>query len=251
MNKGALADYVQALADDELILGHRDSEWCGHAPILEEDIAFANIALDEIGHARLWLELSSELRGQDPATYPDQQVFFRSAPDYRCLPLVELPNGDWAFSMLRQYLFDAFEFHRLTALKASPHPRLAEVSTKILTEEIYHLRHTQAWVTRLGLGTDESQARMQAALDALWPFAQGLAAALPGEADLMQDRIVPPTGTIYAAWLGDVKTFLKQANLVIADEALGSGGRTEHSEHLVPLLEDMQTVARWEPEGSW
>src|SRR3972149_8426617 len=107
--KKALADYLIALADDELILGHRDSEWTGHAPILEEDIAFANIALDEIGHARLWYELAADLIGEDKNTFPDKKVFFRPAQEFSCLQFVELPKGDWAFSMLRQYLFDAFE----------------------------------------------------------------------------------------------------------------------------------------------
>ena len=150
------AEYLIALADDELILGHRDSEWCGHAPILEEDIAFANIALDEIGHARLWLELAAKELGEDPGTYPDKQTFFRAPGDYRSLPLADLPNGDWAFSMLRQYLFDSFEILRLETLKGSQHKGITELAVKIHTEELYHLRHTKAWVLRLAQGTEES-----------------------------------------------------------------------------------------------
>ena len=106
--KSALAEYLLALADDELIVGHRLSEWTGHAPILEEDIAFANLALDEIGHARLWLQLAANQLGEDPEMFPDRQVFHRPAHEFRNLPITELPNGDWAFSMLRQYLFDSF-----------------------------------------------------------------------------------------------------------------------------------------------
>ena len=162
-----LANYLLALADDEFILGHRVSEWCGHAPILEEDIAFANIALDEIGHARLWLQLAAKELGEDPAIFPDQQSFFRAPSEFRNLPLAELPNGDWAFSMLRQYLFDSFEISRLELLKKSPHSGLSGLAAKIYTEELYHLRHTQAWVSRLAQGTDESHSRSQAALDTL------------------------------------------------------------------------------------
>jgi ring-1,2-phenylacetyl-CoA epoxidase subunit PaaC len=157
------AAYLLALADDELILGHRDSEWTGHAPILEEDIAFANIAQDEIGHASLWYGLVQRLGGAEP----DRLVFFRPPSEYRNAPLVELPKGDWAFSMLRQYLFDAAEAQRLPLLAASAHRPLAEAAAKIRTEEIYHLRHTQAWIERLAQGTAESHGRTQAALDLL------------------------------------------------------------------------------------
>ena len=151
-----LNDYILSLADDELILGHRDSEWCGHAPILEEDIAFANLALDEIGHANLWYGLLAGILEQDPLTYPDQLVYFRRPNDYRNIQMVELPNGDWAFSMLRQYLLDAAELVRLNALAQSQFIPLAEVAAKILKEELYHHRHSSAWVRRLGLGTATS-----------------------------------------------------------------------------------------------
>ena len=177
MTQLALADYLLALADDELILGHRNSEWTGHAPILEEDIAFANLAQDEIGHARLWYGLVNDLGGPEP----DRLVFFRSAAEYRNAPILELPKGDWAFSMLRQYLFDVGEAQRLPLLAGSPHRPLAEAAAKIRTEEIYHLRHTHAWIERLAQGTQESHRRVQAALDLLWPFAVQLFQPLPGE----------------------------------------------------------------------
>src|SRR5258708_18951852 len=167
MTEPGVAAYLLALADDELILGPRDSEWTGHAPILEEDIAFANIAQDEIGHASLWYGLAHGLGGAET----DRMVFFRSPGEYRNAPLVELPKGDWAFSMLRQYLFDAAEAERLPLLAASSHRPLAEAAAKIRTEEIYHLRHTRAWIERLAQGTNESRNRVQAALDLLWPYA--------------------------------------------------------------------------------
>ncbi|MFQ5576791.1 MAG: 1,2-phenylacetyl-CoA epoxidase subunit PaaC, partial [Anaerolineae bacterium] len=175
----ALIKTLLAMADDELILAHRNSEWTGHAPILEEDIAFSNIAQDELGHAVLWYGLLADLSAEDPQTYPDRLAFFRDAPDYRNLQLVELPKGDWAFTIVRQYLFDAAEAVRLPQLARSEYAPLAEIAAKIQREEIYHYRHTAAWLKRLGLGTEESHCRMQTALNALWPYTGQLFAPLP------------------------------------------------------------------------
>lgn len=248
----ALSGYLIALADDELVLGHRDSEWTGHAPILEEDIAFANLALDEIGHARLWYELAADLLGEDKTKFPDQQVYLRPAPEFRCLQFVELPKGDWAFSMLRQYLFDAFETVRLDGLVKSAHKPLADIAAKIRTEELYHLRHTRAWVPRLGLGTDESNRRMQAALDELWPYAQGLGAPLPGELELLQAGILPGGSPPFNIWADEVTKFLGDANLQVpaTDNAVVADRRV-HSEYFDVLIQDLQEVARTEPEATW
>jgi ring-1,2-phenylacetyl-CoA epoxidase subunit PaaC len=243
-----LAAYLNALADDELILGHRDSQWCGHAPILEEDIAFANIALDEIGHARLWLELAAKTLGEDPAAYPDQQAFFRAPEDFRNLQILELPNGDWAFSMLRQYLFDSFELARLEALSASPLPGVGEVAAKVRTEEQYHLRHTQAWVTRLAQGTEESARRMLDALVALWPYVPQMALLLPGESELDD---LPSTPEIHKTWEKEARAFLTGIGLKPPKSSTVKGDRSLHTEFLEPLLADMQEVARLEPEGIW
>ena len=250
--KKALADYLIALADDELILGHRDSEWTGHAPILEEDIAFANLALDEIGHARLWYELAATVLGADPARFPDQQVYFRPAAQFRCLQLVELPKGDWAFSMLRQYLFDAFEQHRLAGLVLGKHKPLADAAGRIRNEELYHLRHTRAWVPRLGLGTAESQARMQTALDELWPYAQALGAPLPGELDLLAANWVPGSSSLFDVWTREVTEFLKEAGLVVPEvQGDVESDRTVHSEYFPSLIGDLQEVAQFDPEAQW
>lgn len=248
----ALSQYLVAIADDELILGHRNSEWAGHAPILEEDIAFANIALDEIGHARLWYELAADALGVDKARYPDQQVFFRLAADFRCLQLVELPRGDWAYSMVRQYLFDAFEQYRLAGLAGSGHKQLAAVAAKIANEEAYHLRHTRAWVTRLGLGTDESQRRMQAALDELWPYAQAFGAALPGETELVSEGIAPASEHLFPRWRDEVTAFMRQSGLnVPAAQAHVQADRAVHSEYFPSLIAEMQEVAQLDPEAQW
>lgn len=248
----ALSRKLLAMADDELILAHRDSEWCGHAPILEEDIAFANIAQDELGHAGLWYGLLRALDGSDP----DRLVFFREASDYRNTRMVELPNGDWAFSMLRQYLFDAYEMILLERLVESALSPLAEAAAKARREEIYHLRHTQAWVQRLGLGTAESRRRMQEALDALWPHAAQLFAPLSGEERLIQANIVPPPSSLWQQWRETVLPFLENSGLVLDGAQNGADpgqtpSRERHTEHLHQLLEELQSVARLDPEATW
>ncbi|MEJ2559023.1 MAG: phenylacetate-CoA oxygenase subunit PaaC, partial [Anaerolineae bacterium] len=209
----AMDHKLLSMADDELILGHRDSGWTGHAPILEEDIAFANIALDEIGHAKIWYTLLANLVGEDRDTYPDRLVFFRGSSDYRNVQLVELPNGDWAFSMLRQYLFDAAEMIRLEQLVHSEYPSLAEAAAKIRKEEIYHYRHTHAWTQRLGLGTDESHRRLQDALNQIWPYTLQLFEPLPDEPLLVEADFVPAPGQLRSAWLSLVGPCLEEAGL--------------------------------------
>ena len=247
--RDALSERLLAMADDEMILGHRNSEWAGHGPILEEDIAFANIALDEMGHAAIWYGLRGDLTGEDA----DRSIFFRNAGQYRNVQLVELPRGDWAFSMARQYLFDAAENVLLNHLKASTYAPLAEAATKIATEELYHLRHTGLWLRRLGLGTGESRSRTQAALDTLWPYAQQLFVPLPGDATLVAAGMIPDMALARREWEGRARSFLGECGLAIPDEALPSRDipRAEHTEHLMALLAEMQSVARLDPEAEW
>lgn len=245
----ALAERLLAMADDELILAHRNSEWAGHAPILEEDIAFSNIALDEMGHAAIWYGLREQLTGDDP----DRLVFFRNAGEYRNVQMVELPTGDWAFSMLRQYLFDAAEKVALAHLRASSYQPLAEAAAKIQTEEIYHLRHTSLWLKRLGLGTDESHGRLQAALDTLWPYARQLFVPLPDDAALVQAEIIPDAALVWREWDEMVRPYLVECDLAIPEEALPRRDipRAEHTESLMALLVEMQAVARSDPTAEW
>ena len=252
MNDGvrqALTERLLAMADDELILAHRNSEWAGHGPILEEDIAFANIALDEMGHGSIWYGLRGELSGEDT----DRLIFFRNAGLYRNVQLVEFPRGDWAFSMVRQYLFDAAENVTLAHLKASAYAPLAEAAAKIATEEAYHLRHTGLWLRRLGLGTEESHSRTKAALDRLWPYAHQLFVPLPGDAALVAAGIIPDLALLRREWEGRVRLYLAECGLTITDEALPRRdiSRTEHTEHLMALLAEMQSVARLDPEAEW
>lgn len=255
MNEDARAALVQRLlacGDDELILGHRDSEWCGHAPIIEEDIAFANLALDEIGHATQWYAIAADLEGEDPARYPDRLVYFRSGDSYRCAQLVELPNGDWAFSMLRQYLFDVYEAVLLEALRASSYEPVAAPAEKILKEEMYHLRHTRAWVRRLGLGTEESHRRMQNALDAAWPYTSQLFEPMPEEKLLVQAGIMPDLALLRSHWEAELLPTLEECRLVVPGKTEGApGSRREHSPHLDLLLSEMQALTRLEPDAEW
>lgn len=243
----ALAARLLALADDELILAHRNSEWTGHAPILEEDIGLANLAQDELGHAQLWYGLHQTLTG----AAPDALVFFRDPPDWRNVQLVELPKGDWAFTMLRQYLFDAYELALLARLAQSRHAGVAQTAAKIHTEELYHYRHSSAWVRRLGVGTDESHRRMQAALDELWPYTAQL--FLPGadEDELVKASITPPLAEVHEAWAAKVLPWLEAANLTIPLAPTRTPQRAEHTPQLANLLAEMQSVARSDPAAEW
>ncbi|KAA3659868.1 MAG: phenylacetate-CoA oxygenase subunit PaaI [Chloroflexi bacterium] len=248
ITRQALADKLLAMADDELILGHRVSEWTGHAPILEEDIAFANIAQDEIGHAVIWLQIREALTNEAA----DPLVFFREANDYRNTQFVELPKGDWAFSMLRQYLFDAWETIMLKRLQTSAYQPIAEAATKMRNEELYHFRHTTAWMKRLGLGTVESNGRLQHALDDLWPFVHQLFVHLPNETTLIEARIVPDQMTVYHQWQEIVYPFLQEVGLKRPpDKTPPTTQRNDHTHHLELLLSEMQEVARLDPQAEW
>lgn len=244
----ALVDKLTALADDELVLAHRNSEWTGHAPILEEDIALANLAQDELGHASLWYDLVQTLSGSSP----DGLVYFREPADYRNVQVLELPKGDWAFTMLRQYLFDAYEYVYLARLSESAYTPIAETVAKIRKEEMFHLRHSRAWVERLGLGTPESNERMQAALETLWPGVQQLFSPLPDEDVLVGAGIVPDLAEVEAAWLEHVTPHLETSGLSLPTSYEPQAtSREAHTDHLSALLQDLQEVARLEPEGTW
>ncbi len=242
-----LVEKLQGMADDELILGHRNSEWTGHAPILEEDIAFANIAQDEIGHATIWYELNQQLSGCDP----DKLVYFRGPSEYRNAMLVELPKGDWAWTMVRQYLFDAWEAVHLQGLSTSSYRPLAEAARKVAKEETYHVRHTETWMRRLGLGTEEAHRRTQIALEALWPYAQQLFCRGSREQILVEEEIIPAYSLLGSAWMERVQPFLKQCELTVPKAEPVRATRRDHTEHLPALLAELQQVARMDPNATW
>lgn len=243
----ALAARLLASADDELILAHRNAEWTGHAPILEEDIALANIAQDELGHAIVWYGLVEGLTGEDP----DRLAFLRDPDQFRNAQLVEQPRGDWAFTMLRQYLFDAYELALLSRLLASGYQPAADAAARMRNEEIYHYRHSSAWVRRLGRGTEESHRRMQGALNELWPLTGQLFCPQPGDDLLVAVSFWPDCNELGRAWLDVVVPFLEQAGLVVPELPIGAADRRAHSVHLDALLADMQMVARADSEAAW
>lgn len=245
-----LAAKLLTMADDELVLAHRNSEWCGHAPILEEDIAFANLALDELGHAMLWYRLVAELIGKDPEREPDRLVYFREPFEFRASQFAALPKGDWAFTMLRQYLWDVWEWVRLEMLAGCSYGPVAETAAKIATEEIYHLRHTQAWVRRLGLGTAESAARMTAALELLWPYTGQLTDRVAGE-EVLQSIGFPDSALMAAAWRKRVGEHLAESGLTIPDVPILTLDRSLQSVHMVEILAELQQVARLDPVAEW
>ncbi|RPI82727.1 MAG: phenylacetate-CoA oxygenase subunit PaaI, partial [Chloroflexi bacterium] len=179
-------------------------------------------------------------------------VFFRSKEEYRCAQIVELPTGDWAFSMLRQFLFDAYESVLLDALSKSALEPVAATAEKILKEEIYHLRHTDAWVRRLGLGTDESHRRMQRALETLWPYTHQLFAPVPHEDLLVQAGYIPDLASIRSKWEEKVLPILEKCELRVPDEAKSYPvSRHEHTPHLEVLLSEMQVLTRMDPDAEW
>jgi len=243
--KEALIRKLTALADDEVVLAQRLSEWVGHAPILEEDIAIANLAQDELGHAQLYLELRRELDGSDP----DALVFLRDPLEYRNAVLVELPKGDWAFTMVRQYLFDAYERLWLQEAARSAYPPLAEVAGRILKEERFHLKHTSLWVERLAQGTEESHRRAQEALDLLFPYARQLFRPLAEEEALVEAGVVPDLEALEGPYLEEVGGFLKAVGLKVPEGGYVPGSRQEHTEYLWSLLAEMQSVVRWDREA--
>jgi len=247
-----LFEYLLRLGDDRLVLGHRLSEWCGHGPILEEDIALSNMALDLIGHATSLLALAGTVEGQ--GRDEDALAFFRDGTAYRNALLVEQPNGDFAVTMVRQFLFDAHSVLLWDQLSRASHPELAAIAAKSLKEDTYHLRHSSEWIVRLGDGTDESQARTQRALDTLWRYTAELF-----DHDAVNDAVAAQgitidTAALRALWDGLVNDVLQRATLTRPGEQAPQrrgGRRGMHSEHLGHMLATMQSVARAHPGAAW
>jgi ring-1,2-phenylacetyl-CoA epoxidase subunit PaaC len=242
------------LGDDRLVLGHRLSEWCGHAPILEEDIALANVALDLLGQATLFLRRAGEVEGK--GRDEDALAYFREAVEFRNCLLVEQPNGDFAFTMARQFLFDVYAVVTLDALSRSTNAELAALSAKSLKEAKYHVRHSGEWMLKLGDGTDESHRRMQRALDELWRFTPELFVADGVAARLAVQGVAPDLPALRTQWVALVRDVVDRATLTLPHDSMHSphlrdGRNGMHSEHLGHLLAEMQIVARSHPGAKW
>ena len=249
--EAALFERLLRLGDDALILGHRVSEWCGHAPTLEEDIALANVALDLIGQAALWLELAGEVEGA--GRYADALAFRRDAGAFRNLLLVEQPNRDFGHTLMRQFLFDAWHHDLLAALAGSSEPRIAAIAAKALKEAAYHLERSSDLVIGLGDGTKESHQRMQAALDRLWPYAGETFLPDAVDAAMAASGTAPDPAALEAGWQARVADVLAEARLQIPEDNFRhKGGRQGvHSEHLGYLLAEMQFLQRAYPDAVW
>lgn len=247
----AFFPYLLRLGDDRLVLGHRLSEWCGHGPILEEDIALANVALDLIGEATLLLKLAGQVEGKD--RNEDALAYLRDAIEYRNALLVELPKGDFAFTIVRQLLFSVFALLQMEALQRSTNADLAGIAAKAVKESRYHVRHSAQWVITLGDGTDESHSRAQTALDDLWRYTGELFLADDVDREVATAGLGVDPSTLADAWRTQVEDVIRRATLEVPTSAyMQRGGREgRHTEHLGHMLAEMQIVARSHPGATW
>lgn len=247
----AFVEYCLRLADDRLVLGHRLSEWCGHAPILEEDIALANIALDLIGQAEAFYTVAAEAEGRGRTA--DDFAYLRDDIAFRNAQLCELPNGDFGVTIARQFLWSALQVPFMKALSQVPHVQLAGAAAKAYKEHVYHLRHAADWMLKLGDGTAESHARVQAALEQLWPYADELFFADGVDAAVAGQAAAPVASAFRDEWTRTVEAVLRQATLSVPSSSWRpSGGRLgRHTEHLGHMLAEMQSLARAHPGAQW
>jgi ring-1,2-phenylacetyl-CoA epoxidase subunit PaaC len=246
-----LLTYVLRRADDALVLGHRLSEWCGHAPVLEEELALANIALDLIGQARALYDHAARVDGR--GLTEDHLAYLREGHQYRNCLLVEQPNGDFAATIVRQVLFSAFMDPYWRAMTASRDEMLAAIAAKAEKETAYHLRHAAEWLIRLGDGTPESRRRTDAALNELWPYSGELFEADAAERTLVDAGVAVDPATLRESFDATLDAVLAEATL--ARPAAGwmqTGGRSgRHSEHLGHLLAELQHLQRTHPGATW
>lgn len=251
MGEPALFTYTLRLADNALVLGHRLSEWCGHAPVLEEDLALGNLGLDLIGQARALYTYAGKIegRGRDE----DALAYLRDAREYRNILLVEQPNGDFAATMVRQLIYAAFAHPYFEALAGSRDVTLAAIAAKSAKELAYHVRHSAEWVIRLGDGTAESHRRAQEALDELWPYAGEMFEADDVERELIAAGVAVEPQAIRPAWQRTVDDVIDEATLTQPRAGwMQTGGRTgRHSEHLGHILSELQFLQRAYPGATW
>ncbi|WP_238364112.1 1,2-phenylacetyl-CoA epoxidase subunit PaaC [Mesobacterium pallidum] len=248
----ALHEFLLRTGDNCLILGHRVSEWCGHAPVLEEDIALANTALDLLGQTKLWLTYAAEVEGKGRSA--DDLAFLRDAWDFRNVLLTEVPNGDFGRTMMRQYLFDQYHLLMLQGLAQSSDETVRGIAAKAVKEVAYHVDRSRDTVVGLGDGTDESHRRMQEALDYLWPYVGEMFASDTVDAEMAEGGISPDPASLRDAWDAAVADTMAEATLALPDSRFhhkgGRDGRM-HTEHLGHMLTQMQWLQRAYPGATW
>jgi ring-1,2-phenylacetyl-CoA epoxidase subunit PaaC len=251
MTETPLFRYTLRLADNALVLGHRLSEWVGHAPVLEEDLALGNLGLDLIGQARSLYTYAGEIEGK--GRDEDALAYLRDTPDYRNVLLVEQPNGDFAATMMRQLFYSAYAHPFFEALQTSRDATLAAIAAKAVKEMAYHVRHSAEWVIRLGDGTEESHRRAQAAVDDLWTYSGELFEVDAVERALIEAGVAPDPAALRAIFDRTIDTVFDEATLRRpAAGFMQSGGRDgRHSEHLGYILTELQFLQRSHPGAKW
>ncbi len=252
MNKNeALFEYTLRLGDSALVLGHRLSEWCGHGPILEEDIATTNIALDFVGLGTNLLTYAAQV--ENKGRTEDDLAFLRNERDFKNVLLAEQPNGDYATTIARQFLYDVYSYHLYAALTENKDQQLAAIAGKAIKEIQYHLRHSTQWMLRLGDGTQESNERLQNGINELWMYTGDLFDMDEVDALLIKEGIAPDLNKIKSLWQKQVDEVLAKANIKKpADEFMQKGSRDgRHTEHLGFMLAEMQYLQRSYPGAKW
>jgi ring-1,2-phenylacetyl-CoA epoxidase subunit PaaC len=247
----ALFKYCLRLADTSLILAQRNGEWCGHGPFLEEDLALTNISLDLLGQANSIFQYASQVEGKGRTE--DQLAFHRNEREFYNTLIVEQLNGDYAKTILRQFLCDAFDFYFYSELVKSKDETLSAIAAKSLKEITYHFRHSSSWVERLGDGTDESHNRIQNALNELWRFTGEMFEMNEVDSVLIKEGIAVDLAAIQTKWESKVKEILERATLKIPSTAFMQRGSREgkHTEHLGYILAEMQSLPRALPDAKW
>lgn len=248
-------EYLLRLGDNDVVLAQRLGEWVGHGPVIEEDIAMTNVGLDLLGQGRLWLTYAGEVEGEGRSE--DDLAFLRDQHQYRNVQLVELPNGDFAATMARQLYFDHAHVLLLRGLARSTDARVAEIAAKAAKEVSYHVERSADWVIRLGDGTGESHARMQAAIDRMWPYTGELFASDAVDAELAEAGVAVDPRSLRDPWLAAIRAVLAEATLDMPTgewmqgSRRGGGKQGVHTEHLGHLLTEMQFLQRAYPGAQW
>ncbi len=252
MTKQYLIDYTLQLADNALILAQRNSEWCGHGPVLEQDIAISNISLDLIGQARNFYQYAATLIGGNATE--DSLAYLRDAIDFKNNLISEILNGDWAQTVLRQFLVSTYQFYLYDALQKSPDQQLAAIAEKALKEVTYHVRWSSEWVIRLGDGTSESKQRIEKALEEIWPYTGELFIPVQHETDAVTAGIGVDPKMIEENWKQKVSTVFSEATLTLPPQNIWmhTGGKNGiHTEYLGYILAEMQFMQRAYPSAEW
>ena len=251
MKQQTLFDYTLHLADNALILAQRNSEWCGHGPVLEQDIALTNISLDLLGQARSLYQYAAQIKGGD--TTEDTLAYLRDVREFTNCLITELPNGDWGQTLLRQFFFSIYQYHLYQQLKHSSDSTLAAIAEKSLKEVTYHVRWSSEWVIRLGDGTEESHQRMANAIKELWTFTGELFTPAAYELQAAKEGFGVDPASLKAAWHKQVTAIFQEATLTVpANGWMQTGGKVgQHTEHIGFLLAEMQTLQRTYPHSTW